>query len=140
MTAGRTLALASLVVVAAVLALAFMAIGSPSAQRDLRLDERRLDDIADLRTEVLVFWKREKALPTDLATLAASPGATVPTRDPVTGAPYEYAVVAPDRFRLCAVFATDTSERAGRSRGYQRDHGRGRHCFEHRVDDFDADD
>jgi hypothetical protein len=127
--------LAGGVVVVVAVALGFGALGSPALQRDIRMDERRERDLSALVHRVRRHHRLERVLPADLATLSAQPGSTLATADPVTGVPYEYLVVAPDRFRLCAVFATDTAaepRRGPRIVGYA--HGRGRHCFDERVD------
>ena len=134
MTAGRALAIAGAVAAAVAVGAGLWVIGPPEAQRVLRLDERRVRDVDEIVNAVRGYHELERTLPRDLATLSSRPGSTVPTRDPETGAPYEYVVVAPDRFRVCAVFATDTAEQR---RAHGRDHGRGRQCFDERIDDDD---
>lgn len=135
MTAGRLLAIAGSIVVVGVLSLALWELGSPGAQREIRVDERRERDLAQLADHVRDYWRLETALPPDLATLASTPGSTLSTRDPATGAPYEYAIIAADRFRLCATFTTDTAkDRLGRRRVFNDyQHARGRQCFDERV-------
>jgi hypothetical protein len=134
-TAGRLLAIAGSIVVLAVLALALRELGSPSAQREVRMDERREHDLSMLAVQVRGHWLLERALPPDLATLASKPGSTLSTRDPATGAPYEYEIVADDRYRLCATFTTDTAQdRVGRRRVVNDyPHARGRQCFDKRA-------
>ena len=136
MSAGRWLAVLGIVVVLATVALAFGVLGSPAQQREIRMDERRERDLSRITSELRSHYALERALPAQLSVLSSQPGSTLATTDPVTGAPYEYSVVAPDRFRLCAVFATDTAvePRRGPSIGGFA-HGRGRHCFDERVED-----
>ena len=134
MTAGRGLAIAGAIGALLAVGAGLWVIGSPATQRAVRLDERRLDDLDRIAESVQYRWEADDALPPDLATLAARPGSTMPTKDPDTGQAYEYVVVDAHRFRLCAVFATDTAEYGVRRRAADRDHGRGRHCFDHRVE------
>lgn len=132
MSGGRRLAIAGAIAAVLAVAAGLWAIGSPAAQREQRLDERRLDDLQRIELAIDSHWSIEKSLPADLATLADAPGSTLPTHDPATNFPYGYEIVDARRYRLCAVFATDTADTRGR---HERDHGRGRHCFDHRVTD-----
>ena len=55
--------------------------------------------------------------------------------DPVSGAPYGYRVLGPDRFELCALFNLPTEREPTRPYAGAPSwwHGAGRHCFERRV-------
>lgn len=110
-------------------------IASPAEQRLLRLDMRRIEDLADLSRRIDSFRDEYERLPAALDELAKSPGVAVPS-DPVTGAPYEYEPVDDRRFRLCATFDAPTPEEPPPYFGYGGEwpHDRGRHCFERRVD------
>jgi hypothetical protein len=125
----------SAVVVAAILAGIFT-LGSPAVQRQRRLDERRVSDLMGIENAVTVYWQRRNALPADLAALAEEAGLRPNARDPEKGAPYDYEVTGPDSYRLCAVFAFDsTTDPAAPSRAHVSSwsHGAGRHCFELRI-------
>ncbi|KFN49781.1 hypothetical protein P873_09505 [Arenimonas composti TR7-09 = DSM 18010] len=128
-------AIATLVVGAAVVA-GLWSIGSPSAQRQQRLDARRVADLIEIDVQVRAWQKRHDALPPDLATLAAQPGLRLTLTDPVDGSAYDYVADAGGRYRLCAMFATDTAETGGAASGWT--HGRGRTCFERRIEAADA--
>jgi hypothetical protein len=128
---GLYLAVAASVVVIATLVAAIGVMGTPSQQRLVRLDERRVGDL-----DRIVDAIREHGLPRDLATLARTPGERLSIVDPVDGQPYEFAPLGKDRFRLCAHFATDTAKVVSDS-WYQRgiwSHGQGRHCFDRDMD------
>ena len=74
-----------------------------------------------------------RALPADLQALSRQPGSLLPTADPVTGKAYDYQIVDADgqRYRLCAVFDTDTAVTGDAAFGPgDWTHGAGRHCFE----------
>jgi len=129
---GRWLAILATVVVVATLAAAFMVMRSPGEQRKVTLDQRRVQDLMQLGHAVDRHAMLRGVLPPDLATLAREPGTLLATGDPVTGAPYEYLVEGDRRYRLCAVFDTDTA--LTRDTAYagpgEWTHGAGRHCFE----------
>lgn len=135
---GTWLLLAAAVVVVATLVAAIASIGLPSEQRLERLDERRVADLGNLESAIDAHVRTADALPTTLAELAAEPGMRLSTVDPESGRPYEYVVRGARAYRLCAVFATDTARtradvaaRGAYSRWF---HGKGRHCFERRLD------
>ncbi len=130
--AGRWLAIAAAVAVAAAVTAAIFAMGGPSAQRAMRLDERRIADLARIVRDVRGYYDSHRKLPPDLATLSDQPGRRA-RRDPGTGAPYPYEIVDARRFRLCAAFSTDTAQ-TPEGDAYRGDedwsHPAGRHCFE----------
>ncbi len=103
----------------------------PGVQRQRKMDARRIEDLSSLQRATEEYWNRHKVLPTDLATLGTEPGLRVPVTDPDTGSPYVYEVTGPKAYRLCAVFARDSSERAaGLYYSVTWAHGAGRHCFD----------
>ena len=125
------LAAAAVVVVATVLASIVM-VGSPSAQREQRLDARRLDDLRRIERLVEDHYQRTGTLPANLDALAR-PGLELPL-DPTTGAAYGYEAGEGRAYRLCAAFATDSA----RSRTHHGDgdawsHGIGPQCFDRRA-------
>lgn len=134
--AGRRLAIVASVAVVATVAAAIWVMGSPSAQREAKIDSRRIDDLNHIVQVVGHYAERNNALPADLATLARQPGQRLAITDPVDGAPYGYEVTGKLDYRLCAVFATDTAKTSVTGGPWNRDdwnHGVGRHCFERRA-------
>lgn len=69
--AGRWLAVAASVVVVATVVAAVVVMGSPSAQREAKLDARRAADLFRITSAVDRWVERHDALPPDLASLAA---------------------------------------------------------------------
>lgn len=135
-SAARWLAMAASVVVVATIVVAIMTMGTPSAQRLVRLDQKRVDDLERIVAVVHVYERAHRTLPPDLATLAGQPGQRLSITDPVSGAPYRYEVTGPRRFRLCADFATDTAKPPSESERWMDDewnHGVGRHCFDREL-------
>lgn len=134
---GRWLAIAACVVAVATVAAAIVVMGPPSAQREAKLDRKRVHDLNRIVQVVEQHVARHDTLPPDLATLAGQPGLRLAIVDPQSGAPYGYEVTGDRAFRLCAVFATDTATRpAGAAPWNMADwhHGAGRQCFDREVE------
>lgn len=138
---GRWLAIAASVIVLATIVASVVVNGTPSEQREIKLDARRVDDLRNLEAEIQRYVKREGALPASLAALAGKPGVSLAIVDPVTGKPYEFEPIAGRAYRLCAMFTTDTGQarvnsdyRAG---GAEWAHGAGHRCFDRTVENPD---
>lgn len=132
--AGRWIAVAASVVVVAAIVAAIAVMGSPSRQRLMRLDERRVDALGNIANQ-LDAWRNEHGrLPGSLAELAAAPGVRVP-QDPASGRPYGYEVLGATEYRLCAQFDTDTAAGTDPQPWLRAAwaHGTGRQCFKRRV-------
>ena len=128
---GRWLAILATVVVVATLVAAFLVMRSPGEQRKVTLDLRRAQDLMQLGHAIDAHVQVHGRLPADLATLARQPGSLLPVGDPVTGQAYGYEVDGNRRYRLCAVFDTDTAATGAAALGPgEWTHGAGRHCFE----------
>lgn len=117
-------------------------LGGPYTPRQLRLDERRVNDLEQIRTAVQIYAQNQEpdALPSSLTALGQAQGWShiLGMRDPESGLPYEYRVLDPKTFEVCATFTTDAVAIASESRiavppkgappiiGW---HGAGRQCF-----------
>ena len=133
--AGRWLAIVASVVVLATVVAAIVVMGSPSAQREAKLDARRAADLFRIGSAVDRWVERHDALPPDLAALAAEPGARLAIADPVSGAPYGYAIIEARSYEVCATFTTDTAQ-SGDVTGWPGEvwsHDVGPQCFERKV-------
>lgn len=129
---GRRLLVAAAVVVVATVVASVVVIGPPTAQRDERLDARRLEDLRRIEQLVDAHFERTGGLPGGLPELAG-PGLELPL-DPTSGAPYGYEARGGRDYRLCAVFATDSARvRTQRWEGDEWSHGAGGHCFDRRA-------
>lgn len=135
---GAWLALAAAVVVVATVATAIATMGSPWAQRDMRLDERRVADLRRIDERITTYYTHHGSLPPTLDVLASQPGLRLPIVDPVSAAPYRYEIIDAQRYRLCAVFTTDSAAAMPR-RAHRalRDwpHAKGEHCFDRKIPD-----
>jgi hypothetical protein len=103
----------------------FYLIGPPAAERARRIDAHREHDLQRLRLAADLFWTRNSRLPASLDDLAKEAGTGIYSRDPDTNEPYEYRVMTPDRYQLCATFTTESEARQD-----FWSHGPGRRCFD----------
>src|SRR5690606_30661108 len=99
---GRALLVLAAVAVALALAAAFVVMRSPSAERAVTMDQRRVQELQRIGYAVQAWYQVHDALPPDLATVAKQPGSTVPVADPGTGVTYEYHPGKGRDYRLCA--------------------------------------
>lgn len=130
---GRTLVVVAGVVIAITVTVAIMQMGAPGAQRQARIDERRVQDLSRIDAAIQAHARQRDALPGTLDGLEPAVHRSLALVDPETGTAYEYAVTGPQHYRLCAVFAVDS---AGQPRGDAVQgwaHPAGQHCFERRV-------
>mgnify|MGYP001586546948 CR=1 FL=1 len=126
-------------VVLAGIVVGFLTAGSPFYARELRFDERRVNDLQTLQSEIINFWTHRDVLPNAFDNLKDDISGFNPPVDPVTGAPYEYRVTAPLKFELCAIFTTSILLPVGKSRplyAYEDtwEHGAERVCFNRTID------
>jgi len=141
----RILAIVSGVLVLGSVVLGFFIVGTPSEQRNRRFDDQRLNDLQVMQSQVVDYWTKKNALPTKLADLQDNiSGFMVPT-DPNTQIAYEYNIISPLSFNLCANFAGSnlTDSLVNREPtyyspydNYQQNwsHDKGRVCFERTID------
>ena len=127
MSTRITLVLLVAVIVSAVTA-GLMVVGSPSTERERRLDEQRIRHLRDAVAAIDRHWSQTAKLPTTLAPAFNVPEGSPPPSDPVTGQRYSFTVLDTERYELCAVFQ-QPSEREG---GFWT-HGVGHTCFTIRV-------
>jgi len=130
---GRVLVAAAAVVIAVVVAAALTVSGSPAQQRDARMDARRVQDLQRIEAAVQAYARQHDALPDSLDGLAQVTDHSLSLAEPDTGTGYGYGVDGAERFRLCAVFATDSRRGRGGlvAEGWQ--HPAGPHCFQRRL-------
>jgi len=120
-------AAAAVVVIAVTGALVYL--GPPAQERDRQLDVRRAQDLRAIATAADLWWTRNASLPASLAELARESTVRLAVRDPGTGQEYEYRLLGPAEYELCAVFqrpSPDTSRAPG---SVFWSHGAGRWCF-----------
>jgi hypothetical protein len=84
-----------------------MVMGSPMQQRQLRLDDRRVQDLQSLQWQIISYWQQKEKIPTSLADLKDPISSYMVPIDPEMekGMVYEYRAIDTDTFELCATFA-----------------------------------
>lgn len=88
--------------------LGFNVIGSPKTQRQLQFDQRRIDDLSTIQSQILSFYQQKKRLPERLDELVDPLQSYVSLpKDPefMRGATYEYRKENDTAFKLCATFS-----------------------------------
>ncbi|MBI4158339.1 MAG: hypothetical protein HY505_01845 [Candidatus Yanofskybacteria bacterium] len=126
----------------------FAVIGSPFKQRAKRFDERRVNDLSMIQSQIVNYWQRKESLPKELKDLEDSISGFFVPRDPQTGTNYEYVVDGSKevKFKLCAMFnnsnlgqvedAVKTMPVLPRGEYYSDSwqHDSGRQCFDRTID------
>lgn len=118
----RAFALASLATILLTLALGFVRIGSPTSQRLLAGDRRRVNDLYLIASSLSRAGRTGSVLP---AVLPASGS----RNDPFTSRPYEYRRLTDSTYEVCAVFFAASPEPPPGVVDVWR-HSNGRYCFE----------
>ncbi len=106
---GLSASIKSSALVLLVIIWSFTVMGSPFKQRQLRLDDRRVNDLMNMQYQVINYWQQKEKLPEKLSDLANPlSGYSLPV-DPEfeKGMAYEYAVKDAKKltFELCAAFS-----------------------------------
>ena len=132
-------------VVLLVLVVGFFITGSPTAQRDLRLDQERVSALQSIQWQITNFWQQKERLPQSLEELNDPLTMFAVPVDPQTGASYRYIVKSERVFALCAEFTQETPSYLSKEVPAVRDpyssidatsfaHGVGEVCFERTID------
>ena len=105
--------------------------GTPSQQRHIEADLRRVLDLQQIANAIYTTHRRAQAagltasVPAHLSDLAPKELRAAQIVDPETRMGYEYRILANDRYELCATFAEANDPDQTRS----WHHGAGRTCF-----------
>ncbi|MCC6198784.1 hypothetical protein IT401_01030 [Candidatus Nomurabacteria bacterium] len=102
----------SSVLVLAAIVWAFTVMGSPFAQRALRLDQRRIEDLQSIQWQIVNYWQQRERLPESFGDMADPLSGVSLARDPEfqKGKEYEYKKTGDMSFELCATFAEPLPE------------------------------
>lgn len=88
----------------------FFIVGTPVEQRNRRFDEQRVQELQMLQNQVVDYWVKKQTLPPTLKSLEDNISGFVVPQDPNTKKPYEYSIVEPLKFELCANFTTSNKD------------------------------
>ncbi len=130
-SAGTLFIILSSVLVIAAIAAGAAIIGSPEKARIRGLDEQRIDALQRLEAAISVYSDRQGKAPPSLQALADRQGGLRPTnlRDPVTDEFYQYRIIGPDSYQLCATFGGPSSP----DEEVRWRHGSGIACFAFKI-------
>lgn len=118
--------------------------GSPGEIRDIKLDERRVNNLSGIQNEVISYWQNNGTLPESMDELSNPLSYYVLPKDPETDESYVYKVISDTKFQLCANFTTTTMnsksqayeyEYYGRLNAEYWNHDSGVHCFDRNIDE-----
>jgi len=123
-------ALAAAAAICIVVGLGFWKTRGPGSQRLIRADEKRIQTMGQLATQIDFYYKQhDKQLPASL-----SEEQKQASKDPLTGRPLEYAAGAGTKFALCTEFSAPSPEDY-KDIPYQFwRHPQGHNCFEFETD------
>lgn len=106
---GMPFAVVSILVALLAVIYSFNVMGSPMSQRELRLDDRRVNDLQNIQYQIINYWQQKEKFPESLKDLSSPlSGFSLPI-DPEfeKGKVYEYSVKDAKKltFELCATFS-----------------------------------
>jgi hypothetical protein len=81
--------------------------GSPKTQRNLRFDQKRIQDLQNIQYKIINFWQQKESLPKNLDELNNPISGEIIPSDPEfqKGLIYEYKKIENKKFELCATFS-----------------------------------
>jgi hypothetical protein len=120
----RLMAGLSSAIVAVIMVLGFLQLGTPGIQRQFRADTERVRDIYFLGEAVRNYWTSHSSqLPASIDKVAQN------RADPITHAPYEYHPVQGSEYQLCAIFAQSSNREETANGPNLWAHPAGHYCF-----------
>lgn len=102
---GKTFAIGASAIILLSLVAGFFVMGSPATARDMKFDERRVSDLANIQWQLVNYWQQTENLPDSLDTIEDPISGYVIPQDPDTGEAYEYRKTGMKSFTLCATFS-----------------------------------
>ena len=88
----------------------FFTVGSPVGERMRRFDDRRIQDLMAIQSQIINYWQVKESLPQTIDQLRDDIRGFIPPRDPETGESYEYRIMGPLKFEICADFKTSNKQ------------------------------
>jgi hypothetical protein len=105
--------------------LGFLSLGGPSNQRLVQADNKRIENLVMLATQVNSKWSSSnRTLPSNIEGLPA-----YSLRDPVTQQPYGYRARSANEYEVCAAFDRDNRKDAPVAENTFWNHPKGHFCF-----------
>jgi len=140
---SRYAAMGFLGAIVTAIVMGFLTLGSPAAQRDIRLDIERVNSLMSIQYQVVNYWQQNEKLPETLDELKNPlSGFSVPI-DPETGKEFTFKKTGDLSFEICADFARASSgemlgeyypEMTGLKGGDEWSHEVGETCYSREID------
>lgn len=114
----------------------FISGGSPWEARNKKFDQTRLTNLREIKYAVETYTNKNNNLPQNLSQIKEYLYGAKSITDPETGAEYEYKIVNPTSYQICATFTSDPpADNSNRysSLSYSDDFGKykkGNYCFD----------
>jgi len=141
-TIRTSVCIISVIVIAGIIG-GIVIIGSPSSQRAKQMDERRVNDLMNIQSQIVYQqWQNKGDIPENLSVLNDPISNWVLPKDPETNQSYEYKKISKNSFELCASFKTksDVVDQTkvptypANSINENWQHETGKVCFERTID------
>jgi len=107
---NKSLAYIASVIVFASIISGFFIVGSPSKQRMVKFDIKRVNNMQILQNEIINYWINKGSLPENLDNLKNNISGFNSPLDPKTNKSYEYNTLNELSFELCATFETSNKD------------------------------
>ena len=125
------------ILVATVVIIGLMLVGSPLKERQRRFDAQRVQELSQISSAIDQFVEKNGTLPATLTALTnpevARYYSVSSLQDPETAKPYHYAITGKSSYQLCATFALASTVKnfAWQKNPYDRawEHPAGNKCF-----------
>jgi len=112
--------------------------GSPISQKDIQLDNNRLQAFESIKYQIENYYKTNNKLPASLGEMSSN----VSTQDPETKTSFDYKIIPPYSYQLCTIFSTDNSKTVTNYNNYGSDsaldktHKKGYDCVALKLSDY----
>ncbi len=91
--------------------------GSPISQKDIQLDNNRLQAFENIKYQIENYYRTSHKLPASLVEMSSS----INMQDPETKTGFDYKIIPPYSYQLCTIFSTDNSKTAANYNNYGLD-------------------
>ncbi len=105
----RMSAIVSSVIILGAIIAGFFLVGSPTTQREIRMDQQRVSDLQEIQYSLFDQWTMKGELPETLDALSDPLFGFEAPVDPETGEVYTYTLIDDLSFELCATFTRVSS-------------------------------
>ena len=104
MSINRLVALSTSAIVTVCVVIGLYIAGSPTEQRQKRLDNKRISDLRDIVNGIDAYRRRHGQMPPTLGDIVEARRFTRLPTDPANGIPYSYTILDGEKYELCAQF------------------------------------